>query len=418
VIHYLFAVAKDDSSAGFVILVIIAVLWLIGRASGSGSASSTRFDGGVPRGGRLDLRVEQDHDRDADGLTLYTVEMKSTGALRPGPPGFITVVTSLLDVTEGDSSGEALPVYSLLEKLQEPSSFAFKSLQGPMQVGDSFTMNGHATVSILSPDILICPRPGRRKVRVVVRMFANLDSHASISHGRFRGPCLATGTTDWWMDETSPGYLEQDRRQADALDVAVWVGMAVAAADGNIGEDELAVLKTWLKSQLDRSIDQDVPRLRERIHSSMRSAFAAAQRGEITEEQVASRLKALESEDLQVKAITLGYEVLAADGEADPGELAILESLARKAGVDRAVLARIKDPILVGVATVGGDNLEDLPGLLGFDPNDDPATIRKHLRNEQRKWNARSANAGTKQDRERVELMLQSIARALKEYAS
>lgn len=361
-ISYLLAVAKDDSSAGVVVLVIIAVLWLIGKANGSGGG------GGRSSGGRLDVRVERDHSKDAKGLTLYTVEMKSTGALSPGPPGFITVVTSLLDVTDGDSSGEALPVYSLLEKIQEPSSFAFKSVQGPMQVGDSFTMNGHATVAIISPDILICPKPGRRKVRVVVRMFANLDSHEYISLGRYRLSCLATGTTDWWMEETSPGYLVQDQRQADALDVAVWVGMAVAAADGNIGEEELAVIKDWLQSQLDRSHDQDVPRLRERVHASLRTAFAAAQRGEIAEADVASRLKALEDEDLQVKAIALGYNVLAADGEADPGELAILESLARKAGVDRNVLARVKDTTLVGVATVGGDDLEDLPGPARFRP--------------------------------------------------
>ena len=417
-ISYLLAVAKDDSSAGVVVLVIIAVLWLIGKARDSGGTSGSSSSIRAARRGRLHVRVERDHSKDAQGLTFYAVEMKSRDSLTPGPPGFITVVTSLLDVTDGDSSGEALPVYCMLENLQEPSSFAFKSVQGPMQVGDSFTMNGHATVAILCPEILICPKPGRRQVRVVVRMFANLDSHTTIEHGRLRRACLATGTTDWWMEETSPGYLEQHERQADALDVAVWVGMAVAAADGNIGEEELAVIKDWLQSQLDRSHDQDVPRLRERVHASLRTAFAAAQRGEIAEADVASRLKALEDEDLQVKAIALGYKVLAADDEADPGELAILESLARKAGVDRNVLARVKDTTLVGVARVGGDDLEDLPGTIGFDPKDDPATIRKHLRNEQRKWNARSANAKTKEDRERVALMLESIARALKEYAS
>lgn len=412
---YLCAVARADSSAGAIIFGIIAVLWLLGKVAGSTERSS---GGGIASRGSLDIRVERNQEKEANGWTLYTVGMKSTGGLHPGSPGFITVVTSLIDVTDGESPGESLPVYSLVDEVQEPSSFAFKSVQGPTPVGNSFTMSGYATVSIFSPDILICPKPGRRKVRVIVRMFANLDSHAGISNGRFHGTCLATGATEWWMEETSPGYLEQHRRQADALEVAVWVGMAVAAADGRVGEDELGVIKDWLKSQLDRSVDQDVPRLRERIHSSMRAAFAAAQCGEIGEDAVASRLRALADEDLQVRAITLGYNVLAADGEADPGELAILESLARKAGVDRAVLARIKDTTLVGVATIGGDDLEDLPGLLGFDPEDDPTTIRKHLRNEHRKWNARSANAKTKEDRERVELMLDCIARALREYAS
>jgi tellurite resistance protein len=422
---FLLTIVRDDAGLSVLWTFLIGTIWLVFRLFRSAAGAPTSkgsdghsSDGSAPRGGNLDVKVERHHESVSSGLALYVVQMKASRALHPGLPGFITAVTSLLDVTEGDGPDDAMPVYSLIEEVQEPLSFAFKHVQGPTAVGNSFSMNGHAAVTILSPTFLACPKPGKRKIRVIVRMFANFDSHDSISMGRFNGTCLAAGTVDWWIEETSPGYLEHERRQSETLDVAVWIGMAVAAADGSIGEDELRTIKEWLKAQLDRSIDQDIPQLRQRIHTSMRTAFEAAQCGEIAESDVAARLRGLGDEDLQVRAMTLGYRVLAADGEADPGELSILESLARKAGIDRSVLERIKDTTLVGVNTVGGDGLEDLPGLLGFDPDDDPATIRKHLRNEHRKWNARSANAKTKEDRERVELMLNCIARALREYAS
>ena len=383
---------------------------LLGLTDGSGQHMAA---GGATLSG-MDVRVELSGNSTQE-LTLYEVQAKARGGVLAGGSESICFYTSLVDVTDDESA----PVMGLMEVQQEPSTYAFQFVGPEVPVSHDFTMTGFVGVAGIAPQVLHFPDTGSRSVKVIVRMLAGDASRDSFRAGMYVGSpsdLLCEGSAIITLEETGIGYKEAHRHEVEALEVGATVGIGVAAADGAITADEMATVSDWLRGQFAR-LGSAGESVRTRCNEAMASAHEVVLHGGDPLAGVAKRLGEL-PESHQARVLDIGYQVLAADGQADPGELAVLEALSRGAGIDQSVVSRIHDLALLGVESISRGEEGDLPSLLGFDPEASSDSIRRHLRGLMQKWNARSANAKTNEERDRVQLMLQRIAEATSRYTS
>ncbi|MDA8592501.1 tellurite resistance TerB family protein [Planctomycetota bacterium] len=399
------------------VLVLLALIFgpAILRAIFSGLAGESD-QGSIPKATDRLLRVEVAPPAEkVPGLSLLEVRAKAFGVVRPMGASTVRFYTSLVDVTDE----EVAPVMALMEPQQEASTYAFQFPGPEVPVTDDFTMTGFVTVGAIAQEVLHFAETGRRSVKVIVRLLAGDALPGDFRGGVYVGSpgrLLCEGSVTTTMVEEAPGYRAAARHEVEALDVGATVGVGVAAADGAIASEELEVIQDWLRGQVGR-LSSGIDAARERCNEALEKAHDVVRNGGDPLSGVARRLAAL-PESHQARVLELGYRVLAADGEADAGELAVLEKLSRAAGIDADVVTRIHDLTLLSVQTIANDEGAELPALLGFDPNDSPETIRRHLRGLMQKWNARSANAKTTEERDRVQLMLQRIADATSRYTS
>lgn len=399
-----------------VILTLLAIFF--GPAILRGIFAALAGDSGTAAPSAADraLRVEvSPSSEEVQGLSLLEVKVKALGVVRPKGASTIRFYTSLIDVTDD----EAAPVMALMEQQQEASTYAFQFSGPAVPVTGDFTMTGMVAVGALAQEALHFAETGSRTVKVIVRLIAGEARPGDFKGGIYVGApgrLLCEGSATTTMLEEAPGYRAAAEHEIEALDVGAAVGVGVAAADGSIAAEELKVVQEWLRGQVGR-LSTGADAARERCNEALGAAHDVVRNGGDALAGVARRLAAL-PENHQARVLELGYRVLAADGEADSGELAVLEELSREAGIDSSVVARIHDLTLLSVQSIAPQEGSELPALLGFDPNDSPEAIRRHLRSLMQKWNARSANAKTKEERDRVQLMLQRIAEATSKYTS
>ena len=109
----------------------------------------------------------------------------------------------------------------------------------------------------------------------------------------------------------------------------------------------------------------------------------------------------------------LCYEVMAADGLADPEEIKVLHRLGDTLEVDVSELEKIRDLKMMSLSSeIGTDDAS----LLGIDPEWSEDQIQKHLRNEFRKWNGRLNDLPEGDDRDHAQKMLDLIGKERSKY--
>lgn len=320
----------------------------------------------------------------------------------------LSYVISAFDSTKGGSN--LSPVISLAEAAMEPDTVAFqgKGEIGRVSPGNAFT--DWVQFGAIIPDFIQPPFSGVREITVVLR-FVDTNDPPVINTGYVDNPEKTIGyyTVKFSHNFQEKGYEEAqaDRERTQAL--ALKLGVAVAMADGALADDEGTILKSYIKRQIGTASGAHATRLKELLNNTLRDAFSAANEGRLSLTQISEQLSEVATKREKYEAIELSLDIMAADGVADPAEVAIIREMATALDLDMAEVEQMREKVTLNLSA----NLtseEGLESLVGLDPNWSEERKRRHLRSEFQKWSNRLNALPEGEDRKAAQDMLDKIA--------
>lgn len=345
---------------------------------------------------------------------LEVIELEVRGLFPVGGLLDAVFITSVLDMTED----RPRPVVSTLHSFQEATTRCFQFSQEVGILKEGYGFRNWARIGVVPLSLLQPPRRGTRKLRAFVTM-----------SDRRNTPEIINGFYDsdeeeklYWNSGYSfelrtdqPGWEDEAEGDRTAACVIIKLGVAMAMSDGEFADEEGAVLKSWIESRIANYEGDARESWRKDLNNAFREGYEAASNGELSLSELTQTLNESGSIPTRYSCIDLLYEVLTADGIADPDELVTMKKIASALDIDADELERIADQKMVGVrAKVESD--DDLEQLLEIDPDWDAQKVKRHLRELFQKWNNRMNTLTDPAEKANAQRMLNLIAEARKKY--
>lgn len=362
--------------------------------------------------GALDVRFKDTRIGDPEsGIPAKAIEAR--GPLPVQRRTRLGTVTSVFDTTENESK----PVFSSVEALQEPGSIVYQASAELGAVSPNQGFGAWARVGIVVPSVIQPPVGGRREIAAVLR-FIDMDRAPDIEHGRADEQHAGLLWQKVLVFEhlfEEKGYEEVAEHRDEARAVALKIGMAVAWSDGSLDYAEGTMLREWIVKVIAPYAGPRRNALKSLYNKTLVDAFAAAPAGELVLSDLTARLNEIGERATKYEAIELCYDVMAADGVADAGELTVLRQVAEALDLDYDEIEKLHDQKLVGLEPelTSQASTEE---LFGIDPSWPVDRIKRHLRQEFQKWSNRLNALPQGEERWNAQRMLELIAEAREKY--
>jgi len=330
--------------------------------------------------------------------------------------------TVAFSVSVFDSMEEELyPVLSVLEKWQEPHTVAFHSLLNAGEITPGTGVVSWAPIGVFIPEIMIGPYGGTREFVAVVRMI-DLNSNLRIINGLVadgKDGVYSTDTCRFSCSLGDSGYLRSAHRLRKLQSIAIGLAASVAVSDDSIDSSELDVIREkiekWIvKYQVFYGVHDQFEQwksFKEDVHYALNCAI----NGEIDTDALLNSLHEEAGPKFWYEVLELCYDVMAADGVAESGELQMIKRIGDVSGIDASSLEKLRDRKIVGLE-ISANEKNFIFKLLGIDLNWDTSRIQKHLRKEYNKWNGRLNTLPEGKARESAQSMLDMIGKAFNDY--
>lgn len=320
---------------------------------------------------------------------------------------------SALDYTDGDDSVGF--IFSLLDQQQEEETVCFGIRQelGEVDVGDTYT--DWAQLGVIAPAFIQPSKSGNRKVKVIVRLFNSDDPpkvHLGYADG---GELIFAKALEFDHVFTEKGYQEEAEDREEAQVLSLKIGVAVAMADGTLDDSEGEILKNWIVKEVAAFNDQKSDRLKKLFNEALKEGFAQAQSGNLALSPLVERLSEIGEKKTRYDAIALAFDVMAADGVADPEEMSVIRNVARSLDLDMDEIEKMREGVTLNLSSnlsSGGD----LESFVGIEDGWSDQQKKKHLRSEFQKWSNRLNTLPEGEERESAQAMLDNIASLRKKY--
>jgi tellurite resistance protein len=395
-----------------IVAYLIRVLGAAGKAAvGKGNFSDNMnlsLHGMQP----FEVRFKDSHlEDDAEGPLVKEIEGRGLFPLRTSVRvGFIT---SVFDAT----SEKWEPVISMLEAFQEPNTIAYQSSVEVGIVSPNQGLVSFVRIGVVFPDMIQPPYGGNRKIVALIRM-VDVDNPPAIEHGFHQTDdpgILWSGVLEFNYDFVEKGYAEAAEHRDEARGLAVKIGLAVAMADGSLDKAEGKTLQDWVRRSIEIYEPDRQEQLKQLYNQAMRDAYTEAKAGDLSLSALTSRLNEIGEMKLKYDAIELCFDVMAADGVADAGEMKVIRQVSDALGLDLNEIEKLRDQKIVGLNSSVSDHAS-IEDLLGIDPSWDVDLIKKHLRTEFQKWNNRLNTLPEGDERDNAQRMLDVISEARQKY--
>ena len=320
---------------------------------------------------------------------------------------------SAFDVTDGLDDLKA--VISLVDQAQEPDSICFGMINniGQVSEGDAFT--DWVQLGAIVSDFIQGPKSGDRTIRVIVRLF-NVNDPPSIRVGfSDGGETILVKFLEFDHNFTEKGYEEaaQDREEAQTLSLKI--GVAVAMADGSLDDAEGEVLKNWIIREVSPYSDEKQNRLKKMFNESLKEGFSQAQSANLALSPLIERLAEIGEKKTKYNAVELCFSVMAADGVADPEEMAIIRNVADALGLDMNEIEKMRESVTLNLST-SLTSEEGLESLVGIEDSWSDEQKKKHIRVEFQKWSNRLNSLPEGDERDSAQNMLENLSSLKKKY--
>jgi tellurite resistance protein len=397
---------------GWVIRAIFSALGAAGRtAIGKGSLSENlelSFKGMPP----LEARTLDAHLGDDPNLGhLKKIEVKGLFPVQ-GNNRSVAFVVSVFDNTDA----ELAPVISVLDQYQEPDNAIFQDVTEIPPISEGQGYMSWVQISAVLPDLLQPPYGGKRQMLIIVRLM-DRGSLPDITHGFADEGILWQTNINFTHVFTEKGYMEASEHREEAQALSVKVAIAVAMADGSFDDSEGEVITKWIRRAIEPFGSEKREELKSTYNNAMREAYADAKDGSLSLSVLTERLNEIGEAKIKYDAVELCFEVMAADGEADPEEMRTIRKIGEALDLDLAELEAMRDQKIVGLEShISSDgNIEE---LLGIEADWSGDKVKAHLRSEFQKWNNRLNALSEGQERENAQAMIDMISRAREKYGS
>lgn len=320
---------------------------------------------------------------------------------------------SAFDATNGDDDLDFL--ISLVDQAQEPDTVCFGMMNniGQVNEGDAFT--DWVQLGAIAPDLVQGPKSGNRTIKVVIRLF-NANNPPSIRAGFSDGGetfLVKTLEFDHFFKEKGYEEAAQDREEAQALSLKI--GVAVAMADGSLDDAEGEILKNWIVREVSAYGEEKQKRLKKMFNESLKEGFAQAQSGNLALSPLVDRLAEIGEKKTKYDAVELCFDVMAADGVADPEEMVVIRKVADALGLDMDEIEKMRESVTLNLST-SLTSEEGLESLVGIEEGWSDDQKKKHLRTEFQKWSNRLNSLPEGDERDAAQNMLDNLSALKKKY--
>jgi uncharacterized tellurite resistance protein B-like protein len=403
-----FVIAADIAGFTVPIGLIIFAIWAIAKWAGRRSNSdATPAAGLLPTTGAvgsLELRMRWVTDSDVWPSPHFLLECRGSAPIIRGAE--IAFRHRLVDVTDPD---DPKAVVAVLDWQQFDDSVVFSDIT-PLGEGASSIREWETWSSMkfpIFPDMVRTARGGERQLLSLVDLVAVTQSGLEI---------LWEGRVSTTVTVASVGYEEVDERQKIDDGLVVRLGVAVAAAAGDIDALEVHAIRHVMQnrvSYLDDADDDRNSRLDE-MDAVLERSIADAETGALDLGATISRFVSEGTHEARVEAIELALAVMKADGSIDDDEMVVVKRLADQLDVDPAWFAETRDKAVSGM-NVRAESASAFGVLLGIDITADAVTIRRQLAEQYDRWNSRAVSISDPEKRREAEEMLELVARARRE---
>lgn len=307
-------------------------------------------------------------------------------------------IAKLTDITDG----KELPVLSTLDDFKSSDSDIFW-YEGNVEKFpyESTILKNWVTVVRVPKIFLTCARSGNRKIKVEV--FAVKGDSDTV---------LEKTSSEFSFFSENTGYEEKSENRDYFEEMAIKTAMLVSASDGSMDSTEAAIIKEWVRKRVNSYTEEYKEDEKKRLNSYLKEAYEEINNNSIDIYEVLEGIENIASEGEKFDLFELCLDVAKADGEADKEELQIINDIAKYINLDEKQFRSMIEktlPITIHTSALSDED------LLGITSDMNKEEIRKHLRNEYRKWNQR-IGASDPEVREQAEKMIHLIAEARKEY--
>lgn len=308
---------------------------------------------------------------------------------------FIAKFTDITDEKE-------VPVLCMLDDLKGPDSDALW-YEGDIETFpyESTILKKWVTVVKVPKIFLTCARSGKRKIRVDV--YAVKGSTDTI---------LEKASTEFSFYSENVGYLEKSENRDYFEEMAIKTAMLVSASDGSMDSSEANIIKEWVRKRVNAFTDEYQEEEKIRLNSYIKEAYEEINNNSIDIYEVLEGIENIASEGEKYDLFELCLEVAKADGEADKEELQIINEIAKYIDLDEKQFRSMVEKTLPITIHTSEVNDEDILGITSEMTKEE---IKKHLREQYRKWNQRIGSSDS-EVREQAEKMINLIAEARKKY--
>lgn len=320
---------------------------------------------------------------------------------------------SAFDITDGEDDPKI--IISMVEQQQEPDTVCFGVLSefGRVDIGDSCT--DWVQLGAIAPEFIQTPKSGNRKIKLLIRFFDARNPPGIRGGFSDGGETIHVDALEFDLFLSEKGYEEaaKDREEAQALSLKI--GVAVAMADGDLDDSEGEILKNWILKEVSAFSDEKSKRLKKLFNDTLKEGFAQAQSGNLALTPLVERLSEIGEKKARYDAIELAFDVMAADGVADPEEMAVIRNVANALDLDMDEIEKMREGVTLNLSTqlTSEDGLESLVGIEDGWSNEQK---KKHLRAEFQKWSNRLNTLPEGEERESAQNMLDNIASLRKKY--
>lgn len=304
----------------------------------------------------------------------------------------------IFDITDGEET----PVFSSYEDFQAQNSrvFFYESDTDEMPYQDTIFKDWW-TVTKIPKLFLEYPRSGSRKIKVKVVAFDPISRNI-----------YAEDSVTLTYKNDEKGYLDKEENTEYFEEMVIKTAMLVSASDGDMDQDEANIIKQWIKKRLSFYSEAYQESEKKRLNSYIKDVYQEIKDDSIDIYDVLEGIENIASEGEKFELFQVCLDVAKADGEADDAELAIIHDIADFIDLDRKQFRSMIEKTLPVTMHVSQADDET---LLGIDLSMSNKEIKKHLREQYQKWNARVASSDS-ETREQAEKMIQLIAEARKKY--
>jgi tellurite resistance protein len=347
------------------------------------------------------------------GSSVRVKKIEARGLFPVGHPVEANIV-----VTAWDSTGaDRMPIFTFFEVFQEEDTIALRFERELARLRPGYGLTDWAEVGVVFPDMLHPPYSGAREITVAVWLvnaqnsppsrLGYIDPHHS--------SVLWVGTSTFSHNFDDDGYAEASEKREASLKHTITIAMAVAMADGTLDDSEGAAIKSWATKMVD-SCDEDQREERKSlINGAMRVAHEAAMNGSLSLDRAIDELNEIDQKSPKYETVKLCFDVMAADGVADPAELQLIRSISKRLDLDFTEVERMRDSAVLQLdASISEQaSLED---MLGIDPSWDRARIQRHIEEEFMKWNGRLGALTNNEERAQAQRMIDLCGKADAKY--
>ena len=352
-------------------------------------------------------------DEELEGTDIVFKKIMFRGSI--SPPRTMNVVSSISAFDATDDDDNLHPLISLLDQTQEPDTVCFGITNniGQVDVGDTFT--DWVQLGIIAPDHVQGPKSGNRTIKVLIRFF-NADNPPSVRAGfSDGGETFLVKALEFDHFFTEKGYEEaaQDREEAQALSLKI--GVAVAMADGSLDDAEGETLKNWIVREVSAYSEDKQKRLKQMFNDSLKEGFAQSRSGNLALSPLVDRLAEIGEKKTKYDAVELCFDVMAADGVADPEEIIVIRKVADALGLDMSEIEKMRESVTLNLSSPLTSE-EGLESLVGIEEGWSDDKKIKHIRTEFQKWSNRLNSLPEGDDRDAAQNMLDNLSSLKRKY--